>query len=158
VHARDARIGKPIFDGRGVAARPKLPALGSDRLDAFARWKDHPMNHRCHVHPYDQHPTVRLRRNQERTVMNPSLINPVYNVATLRQAEYQAEAERRRLLREARTARTGKVTGGVVAALRRTVGVALVRTGERLQGAERAAARPAAGDLNVAGTKLRIVR
>ena len=105
----------------------------------------------------EQRRNVRTRR-QERAVMHTNFTNPVFNLATVRQLELQAEAERRRRLRECRATRTDGVTVGLVAALRRTVGTALVRTGERLKGAERATARPAAGDVSVAGADLRLVR
>ena len=91
--------------------------------------------------------------------MTPSTFsNPVHNLATLRGAELRAEAERQRMLREARATRPDAVTVGLLTALRRTIGAALVRTGEFVQGAERVTARPAAGDIGVAGANVRLAR
>ena len=63
---------------------------------------------------------------------------PIFAYAALLHKELEAKAERRRLLRDRRAAEADAVVVGRVTALRRAVGTALVKTGERVQGAKRA--------------------
>jgi hypothetical protein len=83
----------------------------------------------------------------------------LFAYARLRNQDFQAEAERRRLLRLRNTDDAGTLAG-LVNGLRRAVGNVLVRAGERLEGPERRTAQPAssAGDIAAANTQLRLVR
>jgi hypothetical protein len=167
VDARDDRTKTPIStstsDGRGVAARP-LPSVGPTRPAAFAGGpaarEFPPMDLKTFQRSSEletRRPTDRRSRNQESVAMYEMHPNLMHTAAVLRMQDLQAEAARRRMLRQARADRA---TVRPLTALRRAVGTTLVRAGERVQGVERAAAaaRPSAGDLAVTGTHLRLVR
>ena len=156
----DDRSAQPNFDGPGVGARP-IPTDRVPRPDAFAGGpaarEFRPMDLMQRFASTDRFPAVRRSRMQEHTTMHSSYSHQVYDLAVLKCQEYQAEAERYRLLRQygASRARFGRLV-----ALRRSLGCALVRAGERVQGAERAAAsaRPAAGDVAALAGHLKVVR
>jgi hypothetical protein len=157
VETCDDRTAQPNTDGPGGDARP-IPTVRVARPDAFvcgpAAREFRPMDLMQRLATPDRFPAVRRSRQQERVTMN-SL--QVYDLALQRCQEYQAEAERQRLVREygVRRARYNRLV-----VLRRSLGAALVRAGERVQGAERTAAnaRPAAGDVASLAGHLKVVR
>jgi hypothetical protein len=154
-----------IFGGRRGGARPSTFASRT-QSDAFAGGltarEFRPMDPRYRptsVLDRPRPPVPHLDR-QERYPMNANLSNLNHAVAGLRAADLYAEAAQFRLARDARAARPAR-TFRVLVALRRVVGTALVRTGERVQGAQRPAA-PAAGpapaDFGALTGHLRVVR
>ena len=68
--------------------------------------------------------------------LNPS----IYDYAVQLHEEMAAKAERRRLIREHRGASADEQVVGPLTALRRAVGTALVKSGERIRGAGPASA------------------
>ena len=153
------------FDGRGGAARPLRPAKlpGSDAFASGQTAREiRPMNLTTFNLPAEfttanVRPATRRPNHLEHATMLPMHPDLQQTAVTMRMQDMRVEAARRRTLRELRAARPAVHP---LTTLRRAVGTMLVRAGERVQGAERATARPAtgSGDLTVAGTHLRLVR
>ena len=152
-----------IFGGRRGGARSSTLA-DPIRTDAYAGGlpakEFRPMDHRYHPRPaLDRHRSaVRHQDRQERVSVYQSFTSLNHLVADLRTADRLAEVARYRVTRDGRVSRQARIFTHF-ASLRRFVGAALVRSGERLQGAERQTA-PAAGAADVAtlAGHLRVVR
>jgi hypothetical protein len=152
-----------IFSGRRSGARPSTfpdrtrPDAHTGGLTAR---EFRPMDHRSHPRAaLDRHRSaVRHHDRQERVPVSHSFTSLNHLVADLRTADVLAEAARYRVSRDGRVSRQPRAFSLFVT-LRRFVGAALVRSGERLQGAERRAAS-AAGNVDVTALAghLRVVR
>ncbi len=148
--------GAPVADGQRVAIttttlrRAGRPAHAMEQRPMHPR----PLSGNRVPTPIDRY------RTTERPTMNAADLNLTYLRANARRRELLAEAEYARAVAQATATRRPVGTRTPIAVLRRYAGTALVRAGERLQGAQRREAMSEL-DLDTAsaiGGALRIAR